>query len=168
MKRRLRHRREAVDADINVTAFMNLMVVLVPFLLVMAVFSRLSILEIELPGGEAAASDAKPSLNLEIIVRDNSVLVVDRVSGSSQEFGKSESGYELGALANYLQELKAQHPEVTDATILLEPDIAYENLIAVMDTVRALPVERQGEWEAVELFPEIAVGEAPEAGARSS
>ena len=43
-----RHRRKDAG-ELNITAFMNLMVVLVPFLLITAVFSRLTILELNLP-----------------------------------------------------------------------------------------------------------------------
>ena len=44
-----RHRRKET-AEMNITAFMNLMVILVPFLLITAVFSRLTILQLNLPG----------------------------------------------------------------------------------------------------------------------
>jgi biopolymer transport protein ExbD len=47
--RRLRTRRSKDPADLDITAFMNLMVVLVPFLLITAVFSRLAVLELNLP-----------------------------------------------------------------------------------------------------------------------
>ena len=36
-------------AEIDVTTFMNLMVILVPFLLVTAVFSRMTVLQLQLP-----------------------------------------------------------------------------------------------------------------------
>ncbi|NIO40724.1 MAG: biopolymer transporter ExbD, partial [Burkholderiales bacterium] len=36
-------------AELDITAFMNLMVVLVPFLLITAVFSRMTVLDLTLP-----------------------------------------------------------------------------------------------------------------------
>ncbi len=39
-----------ITPTLNITAFMNLMVVLTPFLLITAVFSRMAILELNLPG----------------------------------------------------------------------------------------------------------------------
>ena len=47
-----RHHRNDT-AELNITAFMNLMVILVPFLLITAVFSRLAILELNLPGSSS-------------------------------------------------------------------------------------------------------------------
>ena len=43
-------RRNVETAELNITAFMNLKVILVPFLLITAVFSRLEVLELNLPG----------------------------------------------------------------------------------------------------------------------
>lgn len=46
LRRRQRH---AEVVELNITAFMNLMVILVPFLLITTVFSRMAILELNLP-----------------------------------------------------------------------------------------------------------------------
>ena len=59
---RARRRRKDGDDDINITAFMNLMVILVPFLLITAVFSRLTILELNLPAAESEATQCGMSL----------------------------------------------------------------------------------------------------------
>jgi biopolymer transport protein ExbD len=62
-RRRGGHRRHNHDtAELNITAFMNLMVILVPFLLITAVFSRLAILELNLPGrGRGSAGADVPA-----------------------------------------------------------------------------------------------------------
>ncbi|MEZ5566521.1 MAG: hypothetical protein R3F24_13915 [Gammaproteobacteria bacterium] len=49
MLRKRRRRRNTETPGLEITAFMNLMVVLVPFLLITAVFSRLAIIELNLP-----------------------------------------------------------------------------------------------------------------------
>ena len=49
-RRRGGRRQQQEAAELNITAFMNLMVILVPFLLITAVFSRLAILQLNLPG----------------------------------------------------------------------------------------------------------------------
>ena len=55
--------KEAVE--LNITAFMNLMVILVPFLLITAVFSRLTILELNLPALDAA-SEKQEKIDLQL------------------------------------------------------------------------------------------------------
>ena len=48
-------RRTKPTYDIDITTFLNLMVVLVPFLLITAVFSRLTIVELNLPSSAGGA-----------------------------------------------------------------------------------------------------------------
>ncbi|MGH8222816.1 MAG: ExbD/TolR family protein, partial [Woeseiaceae bacterium] len=62
---------------------MNLMVILVPFLLITAVFSRLAILELNLPGSSAEPADPEDrTFQLEITVRKGSIEVGDRNVGA--------------------------------------------------------------------------------------
>ena len=63
--------------ELNITAFMNLMVILVPFLLITAVFSRISILELNLPPLNAQPSDQKVELQLQLVVRESSFDIQD-------------------------------------------------------------------------------------------
>ncbi|MEE9142428.1 MAG: biopolymer transporter ExbD, partial [Gammaproteobacteria bacterium] len=57
MNRRSRHADRRDPAELNITAFMNLMVVLVPFLLITAVFSRMAVLELYLPNSVTDTND---------------------------------------------------------------------------------------------------------------
>ncbi|MDJ0794480.1 MAG: biopolymer transporter ExbD, partial [Woeseiaceae bacterium] len=76
-----RHHRNDT-AELNITAFMNLMVILVPFLLITAVFSRLTILELNLPGSSSEPVDPQEqTFQLEIIVRKDKIEVGDRNQG---------------------------------------------------------------------------------------
>ena len=69
MARRHHYRRPKKEPpELNITTFLNLMVVLVPFLLITAVFSRITIMELSLPTGEGS-SDNKQKLSIEVIVR---------------------------------------------------------------------------------------------------
>jgi hypothetical protein len=57
--------------------------------------------------------------------------------------------------------IKGQYPDKDDASVLLEPDIEYDSLIQVMDTVRSVEI-RDGEQAArADLFPAISIGDAP-------
>jgi hypothetical protein len=59
--------------------------------------------------------------------------------------------------------LKSTYSQKEDATVLLEPDIEYEDLIHVMDAVRAVEVKQPDleETQKVALFPAISIGDAP-------
>jgi biopolymer transport protein ExbD len=165
MSKRLarRHRRREAE-ELNITAFMNLMVVLTPFLLITAVFSRLGILELNLPTSQTqAANDKPPELQLEIIVRDSGIEVGDRNAGTLNRIAKTGDDYHLDELSKYLTKVKQQFPAKTDATLLLEPDISYQLLVKVMDRVRVSEQVDPAAKRVVksELFPEVSIGDAP-------
>jgi len=156
------HRHDA--AELNITAFMNLMVILVPFLLITAVFSRLAILELNLPGSSSEPVEPQDqTFQLEIIVRQDKIEVGDRNQGLLGIYPNSEDGYDYVALADKLLELKGRYPSKTDASILLEQDIAYDTLVQVMDTVRVAQEvdEDKGVIDRSDLFPNISIGDAP-------
>lgn len=153
-----RHRRRHEVAELNITAFMNLMVILVPFLLITAVFSRMTILELNLPGpGGDASVDDEPQFVLEVTVRDARIEVGDRNTGLLRAFDAVDGDYPLDALAGFLLEIKARHPDKAEATLLLEPQIDYDTVVQVMDRVR---VARNEDGSFGELFPDISVGDA--------
>jgi biopolymer transport protein ExbD len=161
-KRKERHKEEQ---EMNITAFMNLMVILVPFLLITAVFSRLTVLELDLPAAQSRDIAEPPAqeLNLEITVREDSIEVGDRYNGLLSRFANDDASYDLAALSDFLLEIKSRFPGKADATLLLEPDISYEVVVQVMDTMRVAERVPDGSLQAVryELFPEISIGDAP-------
>ena len=162
MKRRLRRRSHLHEpTDINITAFMNLMVILVPFLLITAVFSRITILELNLPAAGNGQVLEDHQFELEIIVRENSIEVGDRNGGLIKQLPATESGHDLAQLSDLLQQVKARFPDKLDATLLLEADTPYNILVQVMDSVRVAHVVQAGSMQLAELFPEIAIGDAP-------
>jgi len=158
--RHSRHRHEAVE--LNITAFMNLMVILVPFLLITAVFSQVAILELNLPSSSDQPGDEPETPQLEIIVRRDRLEVGERNAGLLTGLPATADGQDFGGLNNYLKRVKAKFPDKVDASILLEPDVPYEVLVKVMDAVRVY--EATGADDQViqaELFPEISIGDAP-------
>ncbi len=161
MKRRSRRLRQQAE-EMNVTAFMNLMVILVPFLLITAVFSRMTILELNMASDPTTKTPPKQTLNLEVVVRDARIDVQDRNSGLLKRIPNVSEGYDISVLSGYLQKVKRQYPKKTDASILVEPDIAYDVLVKVMDAVRIYEAKQDDAALArYELFPEIAIGDAP-------
>jgi biopolymer transport protein ExbD len=156
-------RRSRNPAELDMTTFLNLMVVLVPFLLITAVFSRITIVELSLPsssGGAAAPND--PSFRVEVIVRDEG-LEVSNGAMVIATIPKVDDEYDLERLSEYVLSLKRDYPDENDASVLLEPDIEYDHLIQVMDVVRSMekPGADDEEIIRVALFTDIAIGDAP-------
>jgi len=165
--RRGGRRHNDATAELNITAFMNLMVILVPFLLITAVFSRLAILELNLPGSSTEPVEPQDQVfQLEVIVRSDKIEVGDRNQGLLGIYPNTDDGYDYDAVGDKLAELKERYPDKTDASILLEQDIPYDTLIQIMDTVRVtvdIEVDDDSEETLVrsDLFPDISIGDAP-------
>ena len=161
-RRRGGRRHNADTAELNITAFMNLMVILVPFLLITAVFSRLAILELNLPGSSTEPVDPQEqTFQLEVIVRKDKIEIGDRNQGLLGVYPNSEAGYDYSALESKLAELKKRYPSKTDASILLESDIEYDTLVQVMDKVRVGVSVEEEAIVRTEMFPDISIGDAP-------
>ncbi|WP_027716436.1 biopolymer transporter ExbD [Desulfuromonas sp. TF] len=155
-----RRTREAPELDI--TTFLNLMVVLVPFLLISAVFSRVTILELSVPTAAGGAASAQPDFSIEVIVRKAGLELANGASVVAA-IPKKDDQYDLKKLSEMLSRLKADYPQKDDATVLMEPQIEYDHLIQVMDTVRGVEVRdaKSEEVQKTVLFPNISIGDAP-------
>jgi biopolymer transport protein ExbD len=169
MIRRWRKKHLANAPELNITAFMNLMVILVPFLLITAVFSRITILELNVPEASSSSQvqNDEPALELEVIVSNNSIDVSDRRRGLLKSVRATGDGSDLEAVSDLLQQIKARFPDKSDVTLLVDTEVAYERLVAVMDTLRIAQVEQNGERVQTELFPLISIGDAPTGGSRN-
>jgi biopolymer transport protein ExbD len=152
-----RRHREAPELDM--TSFMNLMVVLVPFLLITAVFSRITIVELDLPSARSAAP-AGPTFRVEVVVRDAGLEIMDgtQVIAAIPKVGDA---YDLPQLSEYLVAIKNEYPAKEDASVLLEPDIEYDHLIQVMDAVRSVETRVGDQVSRADLFTAISIGDAP-------
>jgi hypothetical protein len=76
---------------------------------------------------------------------------------------KTGDDYHLDELSKFLARIKQQFPDKADATLLLEPEVSYQTLVAVMDRVRVSQTVDGGDKRVVksELFPEVSIGDAP-------
>jgi biopolymer transport protein ExbD len=166
MARRHHYRRRIkTPMEIDVTTYLNLMVVLVPFLLITAVFSRITIVELDLPSEAGGPAPDTPIFRVEVIVRQDGVEITNGTTRIAA-IPNVDDDYNLPSLSDHMIDLKRQHPDLDNASVLLEPQIPYDYLIRVMDTVRSVevPAEEGQEVEQVQyaaLFPNISIGEAP-------
>lgn len=158
MLSKMRRARRQDVPELNITAFMNLMVALVPFLLLTAVFTQLTIKELNLPdSSQAQPPPENQQQGLAVVIRDGGLELTE--NGTTVRSWTKESDYAYAALGQALAEIKNRNPAEDRISLLLEPAINYDTLIQVMDTVHYLPAARQG--VLVDMFPQISVGDAP-------
>ena len=163
MKLGKRKRMQDDLVELNITAFLNLMVILVPFLLITAVFSRITILELNLPPkGTQAPQQKEIQLQLELVVRTDSFEIRDSNLGRIKFLPLTDGVPDWEAFSDILIEIKSRFPDELNISLLLDRKVEFKTLINVMDRVRFADVVNFTEVETVELFPNISIGDAPE------
>ncbi len=161
-----RGRKESFDTDImhilNLTPMMDILTVLVVFLLITAVFTRITIMELNVPTNAGGSALNTPNFAIEVIIRKAGLEIANGLSVEAA-IPKKDDQYDMEMLSKMLMRLKAQYPEKQDATVLMEPDIKYDYLIEIMDAVRGAEVLAEGSTEVKKmvLFPNVSIGDAP-------
>lgn len=155
-----RSRRE--PSGIDVTAFLSLMVILVPFLLITAVFTRITALEVQ-PAATAGGTNDPDPLQLLVIVRGDGIEIRHRDQSGPERIAWQDGGATLASVSTAVTAIKKAHPDSRAATVLVEPQISYERLVQVLDVLRVTPGERANGRMETGLFPLISLGPAPPA-----
>ena len=158
-------RLKKTPASLEITAFINLIVVLVPFLLSVAVFTHLAVIDLSLPAQsneKIQNLDPNKPLKLEVIVRAKFVEVNDKHGGRIVDpIPNVATGPDVKTLSTTIKMIKEKFPQHDDASVLAEDSIPYESLVQVMDAVRAGQQVQGKDLIVTDYFPNISVGDAP-------
>jgi biopolymer transport protein ExbD len=159
------HARYRGRNDLNIVPMIDVFVVLLFFLIFTAVFSKTSIVELNLPAASTAEPlDLPSNLELEVVVRPGALVVQDKNTGPLTTLPSTAEGYDYAGLSAFLSRVKARFPELRTATLLLEPTVPYDTIVQVMDATRSFEGTMDGRPARGELFPQISLGDAPPAG----
>jgi len=156
------------DAELDVTAFLNLMIVLVPVLLLSLTFAQITVLEIKLPeltGG--STSSAESQSKLEVRIEDKGIRVfyptntmVQNIPAITEKDGTKT--YDFDRLSKVMQALKEQEQlkDKKDVLVLSSPKIGYQHIVSTMDAVKSYKKVIVSSLVEIELFPEVSLGDA--------
>lgn len=158
-------RPQQTATELDITSFMNLMIVLVPVLLLNMVFTQLSIVPLRLPEAAAAAAQQPPAKRLELVVRADRFELNYPAGVPLRQFPLVDGKPDFAGLANFLKDLKqtlqSKQLDQREITLLLESGISYQHLVTTMDNVRSFKTVVAASVVDAELFPEVALGDAP-------
>jgi len=160
--------REQADAELDITSFMNLMIVLVPVLLLSLVFNQMRILQVQLPllSSGALAKEQELPQKLELEVHADKLVVNYPAGQPLRETPPTADGKrDFKALALFLQDLKLtfQQKQIVkqDITLLLADNTDYQTMVTTMDTVRSFKTVVAASVVDAELFPKISFADLP-------
>ncbi len=138
VKRRLRG--HADDTDVNLTAVMNIFLILIPFLLLTATFVRIAVLELTLPSLDRASQQQivqkSESTILNILLIKEAELQLNSPGFKFETIARQTNDYNWQILDEQLERVKTKYPDSEDIIISPEPTIRYETIIAIMDRCR--------------------------------
>ncbi|WP_158971415.1 biopolymer transporter ExbD [Paraglaciecola sp. L3A3] len=154
------------DAELDITSFMNLMIVLVPVLLMMMVFSKITVLELKLPAllSNAPASELE-NKQLELIVNNQQISVYYPAGYLLQTIEAKQTQHDLEQLQQILKQLKqtllSKGADKKDIVLMLDDTVPYQTIVHLMDTTRSYQDVIGVDLVDAELFPEISFADAP-------
>lgn len=158
-----RHKRVKQEADLDITSFMNLMIVLVPVLLLNMVFAQTAVLDLKLPLGDSVGGVNPEDVSVEVTIRETGMQVVVAAGGASRVIGDIpvvDKKQDYKKLSDVLQQVKKGFPDKQDVVLLSDANINYQTLVAVMDTARTFETVVVTSVVDAVLFPEVSLGDA--------
>lgn len=140
------------SVDLNIVPFIDLMSVLIIFLLITAVWTQVSMIQIgsSIYGKKTTQEVAKPPPKAEIpfrldVQQDGYRVILGRQSSA---IPKQSGEYDVEKLVEELKKVKELYPEKVDVVITVLDELPYETLINGMDALLTAG------------FPEISVSTA--------
>jgi biopolymer transport protein ExbD len=153
------------EAELEITSFMSLMIVLVPVLLMSISFTQVTVLDVQLPeltGGSALSAVPQSTLEIRMLDEGFKVFYPDNVLIKTIPVTESAAGkaYDYDQLSLVMQEVKRQLPEKRDVLLLSDPNVDYQSIVFAMDTLKSYQTVVALDVVEIELFPEISLGDA--------
>jgi biopolymer transport protein TolR len=126
--------KKALNVDLNLVPYIDLLTCMVAFLLITAVWTQLSRLQAQQKGNGQAGEETPPELQTKIVVvvgQEGFSLVVGQ---DQTPIPKRGSDYDFEKLAAELKKAKDTHPDKNDIQVASEDQIVFDTLIRTMDT----------------------------------
>jgi len=131
--RKSKHRRQ-LEQDLEILPLMNLFVVLIPMLLLSAVFLEITVIRMDLPSDDARPDPPREALGLSVSILPEAWVVKGRRLETTR-LDRTGDGAEA-ELARLLAGISEAHPDDQAVVIRSEESTHYDDIVAVMDVSR--------------------------------
>ena len=129
---------EIEHINLDVTPVMNLFMVLIPFLVSMAVFTHLAVIDFTLPpsgAGDGSGAEEAEGLDISLVVTSSGFRVVG--TGDKMDLVPRVRGeYQFDKLEAVLRAIKFQYPSQNSIILVFDEDVVYDDIIRFMDICR--------------------------------
>jgi biopolymer transport protein ExbD len=127
-------KKKPLDAAINLVPFIDLMAVTISFLIMTAVWTQISRLQVSQAGGTSADTppDDQPKLVLNLTISERGYSISS--SGAIIDVPKANGNYDVKGLEEKLKTIRTNYPDQHTITVQSEDAVKYVDLIQVIDT----------------------------------
>jgi biopolymer transport protein ExbD len=130
---------DLTEADVDVTPVMNMFVILIPFLVSMAVFTQVSIIDFSVPsdvGQSSGQSSGKPKLKLTVLLTESFLGVAEGESLLDSIPLTDKGQYPFDELKQALAVRRAQSEFPDEIVVAVRDGIAFRYVVKAMDVSR--------------------------------
>ncbi|CAH0992522.1 hypothetical protein SIN8267_02654 [Sinobacterium norvegicum] len=150
------------EAELDITSFMNLMIVLVPVLLLSLTFTNVTVHQLKLPDLTGGMSQTEQAMaEFEIAIDEQGLSVYYPADTLVQHIPKRQvdgmTDHDFVTLASVVQGIKQQLPERKDVVLKSAANVSYQTLVSAMDTVKSYKTVVAASLVEVELFPQVSL-----------
>ncbi|MGE3974892.1 MAG: ExbD/TolR family protein [Bdellovibrionales bacterium] len=127
------------NVELNLVPFIDLMSVCIIFLLLTAVWTQVSMIQIgssmyaKKIDGDQSEPPPVDKITFQLKVKSTGYLVM--INSASVQIPKVAGAFDDKRLLTYLQQVKQKYPQKNDAIISLDDEIIYEEMIRGMDVL---------------------------------
>jgi biopolymer transport protein ExbD len=130
--------KKAVDAEIPLVPFIDLLLCCVMFLLVTAVWNQMASIGASQNAPGRASSDRVASERIQLqVALSADGFVVSTSAGDSLRVGKVHGVQDLEGLRAQLDKLRTAYPQQHSIAVAAEDGIAFEEVVTTMDAVKS-------------------------------
>ncbi len=149
----------ADDGAVDVTPIMNMFIILIPFLVSMAVFSHLSVLQFSLPpDGGTGRIDDEQELPLTVAMTVEEIAIT-RGEMILLTIPQTEGLYDYEGLKVALLTLRSENGEENNIVLAVDDNVVFEDIVECMDHCRDSGFEEIGLAAGTNLDSASATGE---------
>ena len=138
-------KKKAVDAELNLIPFIDLLICCICFLLITAVWVQMAQIEVT-QRGRGAIGDNVPTpsnLSVSVLVGDDGYTIT--AAGQRLLVPKQGPVYDTDGLLQRLKQVRSQLTETSRLTVAADDHVKYRHLVQTMD------IARQSHFESIHL-----------------
>lgn len=152
--------RSTPNTELDLVPIMNLVTILIPFLLMAAAFTSVAVVDVAARSAGETTEPGEPEERPKLLISGSGLRFVS-IDGTARDLPcpgacRTTADYDLDELREALATHKASHPDGRTLELIASDEVAYDVLIAVMDSSRADGAEP--------LYPDVMFGSLPEPG----